>query len=438
MNQLGSFSDLKSMIRRRLPLIMLIALLGSALSVYFALGQPKVYEAIAVVQIEDAKIVDSRTGRTDAGHRLQLIEQRMMARDNVIEIIEDFGLYQDVDNSIGFKVALFRELTHITPVMDSAQPWLTDGSPTGLTITVSMSDPQQAADVANELLARIVDQGRSRQEEQTEQALAFFTGEERRLTDDILILERQLAEYKQVHSDSLPTAVTSQRTRLETLRQTELNIDRDIIQLQTNTRRAREGVVEGQIAQLEEQRRLVQERIAEVEAALNAAPRVEQELNILNRDLDQLREQLRLVTTRKAAAQTDRSLQEQKQTERFEVLETALVPEHPVSRSRKKTAVMGGFASVIFALGLAFMLEMSNPAIRSSAQLERALGIEAVVSIPAVSTRRERRLRKLLVIGWILGALALIPAVVRLINERWPNLANLSPFKVGERQEARL
>lgn len=435
MNQLGSFSDLLSVLRRRLPLILFVTLIGCALSVHFALRQEKVYEAIAVVQIENARIVDGRTGRTDAGHRLQLIEQRMMARDNVIEIIEDFGLFADEDDSIGYKVALFREATSITPVMDSAQPWLNDGSPTGLTITVALSDPQRAADVANELLARIVDQGRSRQEEDTENALLFFSGEERRLIDETMALEKQLAEFKQTHSDSLPSAVTAQRARLDTLRQTELDIERDIIQLQTGSRRTREGVLESQVAQLEQQRSLVRDRIEEVEAALLAAPTVEQELAILTRQLDQLREQLRQVTTRRVEAETEQTLQQQKQTERFEVLETALVPEHSVSRSRKKTAVMGGIASLIFAVGLALMLEMMNPAIRNSAQLERALGIQTVVSIPVVATRRERLWHRFFVVTGMIGLVALVVGAVRLITDRWPNLI---PFRTGDGQIARL
>ncbi|MDD9741385.1 chain-length determining protein [Marinovum sp. SP66] len=435
MNQLGSFADLRNVLRRRLPLIMLITLVGCALSIHFALRQPKVYEAIAVAQIEDATIIDSRTGRTDAAHRLTLIEQRMMARDNVIEIIEDFGLYADEEDSIGYKVALFREATSIIPVMDSTQPWLTNGSPTGLTIRVAMSDPEQAADVANELLARVVDQGRSQQESQTEQALVFFSGEEQRLTAEIIALEERLARFKQENADSLPSVITGQRSRLDTLRQTELDIERDIIQLQTSARRSREGVLEAQIAQLAEQRRLVQERIAVVEAALSNSPQVEQELNALDRELTQLRDQLSQITASKVKAETDRTLQQQKQTERFEVLETALVPEYPVSRSRKKTAFMGGVASIVFGVGLALILEIMNPAIRNATQLERALGIQTVVSIPVVQTQREQRMRNVMILGWLLGMLALVPAALRVINDRWPNI---NPFDTGERQAARL
>ncbi|MDD9745307.1 MULTISPECIES: GumC family protein [Marinovum] len=435
MNQLGSFADLRNVLRRRLPLIMLITLVGCALSIHFALRQPKVYEAIAVAQIEDATIIDSRTGRTYAAHRLTLIEQRMMARDNVIEIIEDFGLYPDEEDSIGYKVALFREATSIIPVMDSTQPWLTNGSPTGLTIRVAMSDPEQAADVANELLARVVDQGRSQQETQTEQALVFFSGEEQRLTAEIIALEERLARFKQENADSLPSVITGQRSRLDTLRQTELDIERDIIQLQTSARRSREGVLEAQIAQLAEQRRLVQERIAVVEAALSNSPQVEQELNALDRELTQLRDQLSQITASKVKAETDRTLQQQKQTERFEVLETALVPEYPVSRSRKKTAFMGGVASIVFGVGLALILEIMNPAIRNATQLERALGIQTVVSIPVVQTQREQRMRNVMILGWLLGMLALVPAALRVINDRWPNI---NPFDTGERQAARL
>ena len=434
MNQMGSFSDMKTVLMRRLPLIVFVAAMGCALSVWFALQQPKVYQAIAVVQIEDAKIIDTRTGRTDAAQRLQLMEQRMMARDNVIEIIEDYALFAE-EESMAQKVGLFRESARITQISSAAEPWMPNNNPTGLTIMVSMGDAQQAADVANELLARIVEAGRSRAAEQTEQTLAFFAGEEARLIRDIEQREAALAEFKSINADSLPTALTSQRSRLVSLRQTELEIERDIVELQTNTRRQRQGVIEAQVAQLEEQQGLVQQRITEVEAAIRAAPEVEQQLNALERELTQLQDQLTVVTTRKVEAETERTLQQQQQTERFEVLETALVPEYPVSRSRKKTAIMGGVASVIAAVGLAMLLEMINPVIRNSTQIERALGVQTIISVPTIHTRRERRLRRILFLGSVVGLFAMIGTLLRLF---WERVSPFLPFRAGNRQAARL
>lgn len=435
MNQIGSFRDMKTVIIRRLPIIVLVAAIGCVLSVWFALQQPKLYEAIAVVQIEDAKIVDTRTGRTDAAQRLQLMEQRMMARDNVIEIIEDYNLFAQNPESMGVKVSLFRQAARITQISSAAEPWMPNNNPTGLTITVALNDAQQAADVANEILARIVDAGRSRQVEQNQQALAFFAGEEARLNREIEQREAELAEFKRINADSLPTSVSSQRSRLVSLRQTELDIERDLVELQTNSRRQREGVVEAQVTQLQEQQRLVQQRIIEVESTIRAAPEVEQQLSALERELNQFQDQMTVVTTRKVEAETERTLQQQQQTERFEVLETALAPEYPVSRSRKKIAAMGVVASIAAAAGLAFVLEMINPAIRNSAQLERSLGVQTIISVPTVTTHRERRLRRLFLIGAVVSLVAGLGTVLRVFQDR---LAGWIPFRPGERQAARL
>ena len=78
MNQLGSIADIINVLRRRAPLVALLTVVGCLLSVHFALKQPKIYETNALVQLEDAQIVDQRTGRTDAAHKLQLIEQNCL------------------------------------------------------------------------------------------------------------------------------------------------------------------------------------------------------------------------------------------------------------------------------------------------------------------------------------------------------------------------
>jgi len=69
---------------------------------------------------------------------------------------------------------------------------------------------------------------------------------------------------------------------------------------------------------------------------------------------------------------------------------------------------MGAVASVIAALGAAVLLEVLNPAIRSAAQLERQLDLRAVVTIPKVKTRRERRK---IHVAWFAGLITLILAV---------------------------
>jgi tyrosine-protein kinase Etk/Wzc len=142
--------------------------------------------------------------------------------------------------------------------------------------------------------------------------------------------------------------------------------------------------------------------------------------------MTRLQELYEVTTRRKAEAELGRALEDRQATDRFEVLETALPPQYAVSGSRKKIAVVGAVVSLLAGLGLAFAVELMNPVIRNPAQMERALGVQPVVSIPRVSTRRDRRIGGLRVIGKVVAVVALIAAGLRLIWDRVPVLAELA------------
>ncbi|KNG93535.1 GumC family protein [Pseudaestuariivita atlantica] len=404
MNQIGSVTEALSMLRRRWWVIALVFVVGCAVALNFALNSPKIYEATAVIQLESPQIAEptSTTQRTDAAHQLRLIEQRLMARDNLIRIIDKYDLFPEpADLSIGDKVYRLRisaSLTQITNAAQSFQPTIT---PSGLIITVKLDDAQLAADVANEFLGQVVEFGKTRGEVRAREAVAFFQREDARINDEILALESRIADFKQANADSLPSGIASQRDRLATLKETELDIDRQIVELQSNSSRVREAELNRQVTLLEDQKRLIMERVEQIETAIANGPGVEKELNALLRQQTQYQEQYSVITRRKADAEMAQALSDQQQTERFEVLETALVPENPVSRSRKQTALMGAVASLIAAVGLAFLLEVLNPVIRTSAQLEKQLDVQPVISVPVIKSHNPRRLS----LTWLLLAL---------------------------------
>jgi hypothetical protein len=145
----------------------------------------------------------------------------------------------------------------------------------------------------------------------------------------------------------------------------------------------------------------------------------------MERELAKLQDQYSVITRRMAEAEMGQQLEDRQATDRFEVLETALVPEFPVSRSRKKLAMMGGVASLIAGLMAGFVAELMNPAIRSAAQMERMLGIQPVVAIPTVSSRRDRTAGGLKLGAKLLAALLLVAAGARLLAERMPALGDL-------------
>ena len=414
MNQFQSMGEIIGVLKRRWWIMLLMVLLGCAASVYYAMNQPRLYETTAVIQIESARITEpgSATGSAaadDSAHRLRLIEQRLMARDQLIKVIEKHGLFADVpDLSMGQKVVMLRGAASIMQITNGAPSWQPQGTPSGLFITVRMGDAQKAADIANELVAGVVEQSRERSFARARDTLNFFVIEEDRVGQEIEAAESRIAAFRQENAQSLGFALSTQRSQLTRLRENELEIDGQLLSLQSNSSRLREDELTRQTALLREQKALIVARIDQMEAAIDAAPAVDQEFNVLERELTQLQDQYSVITRRKAEAEMGQMLQDRQQSERFEVLESALVPEFPISRSRKKTAMMGAVASVIAALGAAVLLEVLNPAIRSAAQLERQLDLRAVVTIPKVKTRRERRK---IHVAWFAGLITLILAV---------------------------
>ncbi|MGP6089425.1 GumC family protein [Antarctobacter jejuensis] len=432
MNQFQSIEEVLFALRRRAVLILSITFVGCMFSVYFALKQEKTYEATAVVQIEDARVPDQLVGATaateDASRRVRLIEQRLMARDNLVRIMEKHDLFSDdPDMTLNERVYAMRLAARIQPMTNPQQSFSPEANaPSGLMITVTLDDPEKAAELANELMTSVIDQSRDRSVSRARDTLEFFRVEEQRIGAEIEALGGEIAAFKRANGDQLPAGVLDLRTQLASLRDTELELDQQILTLETASDRTREEVKRRQIALLQEQKALIGTRVAQIEELITGAPEVERELNRLEREMTKLQEQYEVITRRMAEAELGQMLEDRQATDRFEVLETALPPVYPVSGSRKKIAAVGGIASLMAGIALAFVAEMMNPAIRTAAQMERMLGVQPVVAIPVVASRRDRRIGGLRLLGKLALVFALIASGLRLIWDRVPVLAELS------------
>lgn len=424
LNTMGQFSNLDDMIgvlKRRLALIAGVTMIGAAISLFYASSLPRVYEATALIQIELPYISDTTTSTSygpRAKNRLNLIKQQLMARGALEGVVSELGLFDDTHMSDFEKMDALRQSVSIDQIIDPADTWRPDAVPSGLLITVRLGDPEAAALVANTFLERILMQSQERQQQQASEALSFFESEAARIENKINALEAEIADFKRTNVDKMPEGVASLRTQLAGLKQTELEIDRQIIGLKANANRVREDVLNRQVKELEEQLALVEQRIADAETALAEAPQVEREFSRLMRELDQLQEQLSVITRRRAEAEMGQMLTSNQQTERFEILEAALVPQYPVAPSRKKVTVAGTALALLIGAGLAILLEMLNPAIRTSGQLERELGVVPIVTIPNLDSKNRARPGKW---AWILAlgtgiAIAAWPFIRRMVE----------------------
>ena len=411
------------MLRRRAALLMLVISLGVVGSVFYALQQQHVYEATAVLEITAPPVEEAAaTGGQATGRLIQQIQQRLMARDNVLAMIEDYGLFADAPAmSESDRVTAFRASVSMQSV-ESVRITGQSGNVSALRITARLDSPELAAMVANDLAASVMELRARGSEERTQSVLEFYSAEERRLGAEIDALEEEVRDFKVENDELLPDTLASRRDRLTRLRERVLDLDSEIATLEreraTLASEPARGVVQRQIdqiddelADLSEERALLQANIEEILDTIRRTPEIERMLSAQERRLQQLRDQYSVATNRRAEAEMGQRLETEQRAERFEILETAMAPEYPSGTSRRNVAVAGTMLSAAVAFVIAMVLEFLNPLVRSAAQMRRALDLRPVVSIPFVQTPLERRRQHLFRLGaFIALAMAILLA----------------------------
>ena len=129
----------------------------------------------------------------------------------------------------------------------------------------------------------------------------------------------------------------------------------------------------------------------------------------MDRRMEQLQDQLTAASGQRREAELGARIETDQQSERFVLLEHALVPDYPVSTSRKKVAVLGLIGGLMLGIFIAYALEWLKPVMRTAERMERDLHLRPVISIPYTVPAQERRRRQLI---WTLGlGLLLVGAV---------------------------
>ena len=423
-NKILPIAEAVSMLRRRLLVFALIAVTGTVISFFYALDLPKLYATSAVIQIQTSAVSDSLVSGRDSSRALQQLqrtEQRLMARDHLIRIISKYNLFSDIPGaSINDKVYWLRISTQIEQVTNPSLQWRTDISPTALTITVQLGDPVQVADVANEFVTSVLEQSRQQREDRVREALEFFESEETRVGREITALDTEIAAFKRANADALPDAIAAMRSQLIGLEEADLAFEQQLVELTGGDVTDRRPVIVKRINEIEEQRASLGERRDFIREVISRAPQVEKTFNTLTRRLDKLEEQYTIITRHRAEAEMGQMLETNRQSENFEILELAQIPDQPIAPSRRKVFAMGSFASIALASALVYVLEALNPVLRTAAQMERQLGLRPVVAIPNIETTSDMT-RRWLIKAAVAGLLLLaVPMLLMLLGDYLP------------------
>ena len=145
---------------------------------------------------------------TLALERIQVIEQRIKTRDNLLAVIEKFQLYQDRKRWLSTTdlIDYIKDKIQIRP-LDIKSPNPRNNRVTiAFTVGFEHERPEVANRVANELITRILSEDVRARTSQASETTKFLTREVARLEVELRSVEAKLAVFKQRHAEALPGA----------------------------------------------------------------------------------------------------------------------------------------------------------------------------------------------------------------------------------------
>ena len=252
--QTKNLQDYTAAFKRRRAQISATFVLILGIGLLIALAWPPTYRSSATILIEEQQIpteLVQSTVTSYASQRIQTISQRVMTRNNLMDIIDKFNLYAVERKRETTEEILARMRKDINLEMISAD--VVDprtGRPMAATIAFALAFqgkyPEQVQKVANELTTLYLQENIKTRASKAHETLTFLSDEADRLNQQIASLEKSLATFKEANANSLPELQPLLREQIE-------RADREYTDAATQIRALedRRFYLQGQLGQLE-------------------------------------------------------------------------------------------------------------------------------------------------------------------------------------------
>jgi succinoglycan biosynthesis transport protein ExoP len=246
--------DLKGVIRRRKKGFFTVFFMVLILCGVIAFALPPVFKSVSTILIEEQQIPTDFVKTTITSYveeRIQTITQEIMSRTRLLEIINRFGLYPEMQGRKTTEEIIeeMRGAIHLETISTDVIDKRT-GRSTAATIAFTLSyegkDPSTVQKVANVLASLYLEENLKSRERRASDTTAFLQEELDGLKKQVALLENKITEFKKAHMGELPEygAVNMQNI-------SKLNRDLDQVNMQLRSLRDRKVYLEGQLANVD-------------------------------------------------------------------------------------------------------------------------------------------------------------------------------------------
>ena len=220
MSQGIDFKYVSRVLRRRFYQFFLPFVLLSALGTVVVMSLPAIYSADAKILVESQQIPDSLVKSTVtalASERLQVIQQRVLTRDNLLTMVDKFSLFANRNNlSRTDIVDIMRDRITFQPIdFQLASSKRNDKLTTAFAIQFDYEDPALVEKVTNELVKFILEEDVRARSSRASDTTKFLQREAERLSNELGTVQSQIAEFKLQNTDTLPEKLAFNMSLLE-------------------------------------------------------------------------------------------------------------------------------------------------------------------------------------------------------------------------------
>ena len=210
-----TLQDYMSIVRRRAPYLIGIFVLVFLIAIVFALTMPPSYRASGTIMVESQQLSGAALPnaiKTQLDDQLNIIKQRVMTRENLVKIANQYGLFKEklgplapaeLINKIRDRIVI-----ETSASKDAAHSYQQEQQAIAFTLSFEARNPEVALHVTNDLISLFLDWNIKLRTGEATGTTAFFTQEANKLKIDVDRLEKSIADYKTQHRNALPEQVS--------------------------------------------------------------------------------------------------------------------------------------------------------------------------------------------------------------------------------------
>jgi polysaccharide chain length determinant protein (PEP-CTERM system associated) len=187
-------------------------------------------------------------------------------------------------------------------------------------------------------------------------------------------------------------------------------------------------LIDKEVASLRQETEKTQAQIGDYRHRIENGPKIEQMFLDLRRDYQQASDNYQSLLQKKLQAEMAENLERTQKGEQFKILDQANLPQEPYKPDLRKMLSLGLVAALGCGFGLAFYREYRDPSFWARKEVESALELPVLITIPVITTERDLQKRKAKMAGTaflllFMGSVLLVALFV--LWKRSPSLLRL-------------